>query len=85
MQCDFKVGDELTIPQIQGLARLALREGIWPVLGIPGMAYLHFGFDYYMYFGLPRVTPISIEMAKADGLYVEEFRSSYLRDLLQQP
>ena len=72
-------GQLLSVKQCVAFARLALRERAWGRLVIPGRAYVHFGWDYYMYIGLPVVCPSSIEAAENSGLFVEPFRSPYLR------
>ena len=72
----------LTIAQSLDFARLALREEAWGKLVVPGKAYVHFGYDYYMYIGVPSKCDRSIAIARDRGLFVERVRSPYLR---QQP
>lgn len=69
----------LTVPQCVEFARIALREIAWGKLVVPGRAYVHFGYDYYMYLGLPLQCPNAIAAAQKRGLFVEHFRSPYLR------
>jgi hypothetical protein len=69
----------LTVPQCVEFARIALREVAWGKLVAPGRAYVHFGYDYYMYFGLPSQCLNSISAVQSRGLFVEPFRSPYLR------
>lgn len=69
----------LSVPQCVVFARIALRELAWGKLAAPGRAYIHFGYDYYMYLGLPTECPMAIAAAQARGLFVERFRSPYLR------
>jgi len=69
----------LSVPQCVVFARIALRELAWGKLVAPGKAYIHFGYDYYMYLGLPTKCPKAIAAAQARGLFVERFRSPYLR------
>lgn len=69
----------LSVAQCLEFARLALREIVWGKLVAPGRAYVHFGYDYYMYLGLTAKCPKAIAAAHARGLFVERFRSPYLR------
>lgn len=39
--------------------------------------FVHFGWDYYMYVGVPRRCPTAEQTASELGLYVEEFTSRY--------
>lgn len=70
----------LSVPQCVEFARIALREVAWGKLVAPGRAYVHFGYDYYMYLGLPTRCLKAITAAHARGLFVERFRSPYLRE-----
>ena len=73
-------GRELSIAQSIDFARLVLRENAWGKLVVPGKAYVHFGYDYYMYIGVPSKCERSIAIARDLGLFVERFRSPYLRE-----
>lgn len=70
----------LSVPQCVEFARIALREIAWGKLVAPGRAYLHFGCDYYMHLGLPSKCQNAIAAVQARGLFVEQFRSPYLRE-----
>lgn len=70
----------LSASQCVEFARIALHEISWGMLVAPGRAYVHFGYDYYMYLGLPTKCPKAIAAAHARGLFVERFRSPYLRE-----
>lgn len=70
----------LNVPQCVEFARIALREIAWGTLVAPGRAYVHFGYDFYMYLGLPTKCPNTIAAAHTRGLFVERFRSPYLRE-----
>jgi hypothetical protein len=74
-----KEGASLSVPQCVEFSRSVLREELWGRLVIPGRAYVHFGWDYYMYIGVPVPCHSSIEAAGRGGLFVEPFRSPYLR------
>lgn len=70
----------LSVPQCVDFSRIALREISWGKLVAPGRAYVHFGYDYHMYLGLPKMCPKAIAAAHTRGLFVEQFRSPYLRE-----
>jgi hypothetical protein len=72
-------GNELTLTQCKKFAQMALREAVWGKLVVPQVAYVHFGYDYYMYIAVPRSCPKAIQTAKSSGLFVEPHRSPYLR------
>lgn len=76
---DFLCGSNLSIAQSVSFARLVLREEAWGKLVVPGKAYVHFGYDYYMYIGVPSKCERSIAIARDLGLFVERFRSPHLR------
>jgi hypothetical protein len=40
-------------------------------------AFIHVGWDYYMYIGVPTDCPASDRLAAASGLFVEECESPY--------
>jgi hypothetical protein len=70
----------LSVLQCVEFARIALREIAWGKLVAPGRAYVHFGYDYYMYLGVPTKCPKSVTAAHTRGLFVERIRSPYLRE-----
>jgi len=53
-----------------------LREKYWAKL-VNKNTYIHFGYDYYMYIGIPNEPKCSIGSAESRGLFVEEFASPY--------
>jgi hypothetical protein len=69
----------LGIDQCVAFTRIALRELAWGKLVEPGRAYVHFGWDYYMYMGLPARCAAATAEIERRGLFVEAFRSPYLR------
>jgi hypothetical protein len=76
---DFSEGSTLCLERLGPVIRLVLREMFWCRLeGRTG--YLHFGWDYYMYVGVPCPCPESQELARRLGLFVEEDSSPYKRD-----
>jgi hypothetical protein len=74
-----KLGADLDIAQCAEFARIPLREQAWGMLMAPGRAYVHFGYDYYMYVGLPVLCVQAVAAVRQRGLFVEPFRSPYLR------
>lgn len=74
-----KPGADLNVAQCAEFARLALREQVWGKLVAPGRAFVHFGYDYYMYIGLPVKCAGALAAVQQRGLFVEPFRSPYLR------
>ncbi len=78
-QFNFKLGAALGIGEILEISRLALREKLWCRLANPGQAYIHFGRDYYMNVGVPRLCTEAILAVELKGLFVEPHRSPYLR------
>jgi hypothetical protein len=76
---DFQNDSVLPLDRIAGIIRQILREQFWCRLeGRDG--YLHFGWDYYMYVGVPQLCPTARAKASELGLYVEEFASPYGED-----
>ena len=63
--------------RVAELARGVLREEYWCRLESPH-AFVHFGFDYYMYVGVPEVPSRALAHARERGLFVEEVKSPYL-------
>ena len=73
---DFTEGSVLGLEQLESVIRLILREKCWCRLeGSAG--FLHFGWDYYMYTGVPSACPESQGLAKRLMVFVEEFPSPY--------
>ena len=75
----YRVGQKLQAFEIRQISQLALREKLWCQLRSPRKAYLHFGWDYYMYLGVSRSCPSAITLAHSTGLFVEPFLSPYLQ------
>jgi hypothetical protein len=71
---DFQNDSILPLDGISGIVRRILREEFWCRLkGSEG--FIHFGWDYYMYVGVPHPCPTAEARATELGLYVEEFAS----------
>ena len=72
-------GDALAIEQVADVLRSVLRGEFWCRFEAPE-AFVHVGWDYYMYVGVPHPCPAAQRKAEALGLYVEEFASPYRGD-----
>ena len=72
-------GDALPIEQLADVLRGVLREQFWCRLEAND-AFVHVGWDYYMYVGVPRPCPAARRKAEELGLYVEDFSSPYRDD-----
>ena len=71
---DFQNDSGLPFDRIGEIIRRILREEFWCRLeGSDG--FIHFGWDYYMYVGMPHPCPKAQARAAELGLYVEEFAS----------
>ena len=76
---DFQNDSVLPLDSIGEFIRRILRQEFWCRLeGSEG--FIHFGWDYYMYIGVPHPCPTARARAAELGLYVEEFASPYVED-----
>jgi hypothetical protein len=75
----FSEGDALPLEQIALVLRRALREEFWCRLEADE-AFVHVGWDYYMYLGVPHPCPTAQRHAENLRLYVEDFASPYRGD-----
>lgn len=71
-------GHACSLLEIADITRAILRSLFWCRLETD-QAFLHFGWDYYMYIGVSNECPNSIDFATQAGLFVEEFSSPYLK------
>ncbi len=72
----FAAGDSLGLSETAEVIRRVLREEFWCRLEGPA-AFVHIGYDYYMYVGVSRACPEAERLSQRLGLYVEAFRSPY--------
>lgn len=72
----FGEGGVLSIDASADVMRRVLHDEFWCRLVAP-LAYVHFGWDYYMYVGVPKRVPKSEAVARELGLFAEPFRSPY--------
>ncbi len=75
---DLANGKVYPLDMLDSLFRAALRERLWCKFKWQNKAYVHFGYDYYMFVGVNRFCPHSIAFAQEQGLFVEPFRSPHL-------
>ena len=75
----FGDGDALSLDQIPDVLRRLLRAEFWCRLEAED-AFVHVGYDYYMYVGLPRPCSEARQQAEDRGLYVEDLASPYRGD-----
>ena len=75
-KCCYKEGDFIPLKDLDGVVRSLLRGEFWCMLESDS-AFVHIGYDYYMYIGAKNAPSNEIARAKDRGLYVEEFVSPY--------
>jgi hypothetical protein len=68
--------ESLSGPRLEEAIRRLLREEFWCRLEGDG-CFLHFGYDYYLYVGVPASCPQACGVASRLGLFVEEFASPH--------
>lgn len=73
---EFGEGSVLSLEQAGDIIRRILREEFWCRLECRG-GFAHFGWDYYMYIGVPHRCPEAEHLAEGLGLYPEKFTSPY--------
>ena len=76
----FQQGDVLGKDQLEQAFRDVLQERYWCRFA-DDHRFVHFGWDYYMYAGVPIICQQSIEFAQSVGLFVEPFQSPYHKEL----
>ena len=60
---------------LEVVVRGCLREYIWCRLTGPHSSYVHFGYDYYMYTGVPKSASAGMV---PQGIFLEEMESPFL-------
>lgn len=73
----LKNGTVLNFNALKQVMKSILREKYWAKLEAEN-SFVHFGYDYYMYIGVPNEPRLVWELAKLNGLYVEECLSPYV-------
>jgi hypothetical protein len=79
-QVSFRSGSALPLDEVGDVIRGMLREKFWCRLEGKD-AFVHIGWDYYMYIGVPHRSIVAEQKADELGLFVEEFVSPYHREL----
>jgi len=69
-------GGSLSLQKISEVLRQLRREEFWCRLE-GSNAFVHVGWDYYMYIGVPHSCPSAQRHAEQLGLFVEDFASPY--------
>jgi hypothetical protein len=72
-------GETVSAEVLPTVLRSLLREEYWCRLE-GASAFVHVGWDYYMYIGVAVRCPIAEGVARDLGLFVEQFRSPYAED-----
>lgn len=70
-------GAHVHIDDIALLMKLMLREIVWGKLSNENF-FVHFGYDYYMYFGISEEASSIKEEIEDNGLFVENMKSPYM-------
>ena len=74
---ELREGATLTGESLREAVRRLLREEVWCRLEGEDGSYVHVGWDYYLYVGVPCVASTAVNAAHADGLFVELAVSPY--------
>lgn len=78
-QTSIKEGAVLTLEQVAHVMRAVLRQEFW--CRLEGQtSYVHLGWDFYMYVGVPAECRLAQTEASHRGLFVESFISPYNQD-----
>ncbi|TWI05861.1 hypothetical protein IP90_00123 [Luteimonas cucumeris] len=72
----FDEGTRLSVGQVGAMLGGLLQERFWCKLE-GASSFIHVGYDYYMYVGVPVACPKAAELAVSIGLFVEPFQSPY--------
>jgi hypothetical protein len=72
----FSNGTSLGLSEIADVVRRMLREEFWCRLE-GDETFVHIGWDYYMYVGVPKLCDGATALANQLGLFVESFPSPY--------
>jgi hypothetical protein len=69
-------GAVIPTERLPAVLRSLLREEYWCKLESKS-AFVHVGWDYYMYIGVLESCPLAESIAQSRGLFIEQFRSPY--------
>lgn len=73
----IKNGDMISIDDILILSKLVLRDKLWCKIN-GDLCFIHFGYDYYMYFGNKNNPENALKKIRELGLFVECIESPYI-------
>lgn len=76
IELEFEEGSVLSVEQVGELIQQILREEFWCRFECQD-GFVHFGWDYYMYIGVPHRCREAERLAQELGLYPEESASPY--------
>ena len=76
-------GSSLRLVEVGEVLRRLLREEFWCRLEC-ARAFVHVGYDYYMYIGVPVACSGAIALARQLGLFPESFQSPYREQMLAE-
>ena len=71
--------EQLSLTQVAGVLKSVLRGEFWCTLE-HAEAFIHVGWDYYMYVGVPTASDAALALGAEQGLFVEPFESPYKDD-----
>jgi hypothetical protein len=69
-------GSNISLEQVKNTLSRVLREEFWCKFEGPS-SFIHVGYDYYMYVGVPAPCAKAEQLASSLGLFVEPFQSPY--------
>lgn len=72
----FGEGSNLSLEQLKNTLPRVLREDFWCKFESPN-SFVHVGYDYYMYVGVPAPCLKAVQFASSVDLFVEPFQSPY--------
>jgi hypothetical protein len=75
----FRKGQMVDVDTLSRLMGMSLREQVEVAFSLPRQMYQHFGFDFLVYIGLAKPTPLANSFASERGLFLEEIPSPYRR------
>ena len=74
-------GTVLNFEALKQVMKSILREKYWVKLETDN-SFIHFGYDYYMYIGVPHEPQSARQFAESRGLYVGDCLSPYIKNKL---
>ncbi|MGB0766751.1 MAG: hypothetical protein ACPGYV_03470 [Phycisphaeraceae bacterium] len=73
----YAAGSNITLEQLSAVLRSLLREEYWCRLSDSEGYFIHSGWDFYLYLGLPNTIVAPETIAAEQGLFLEPFVSPY--------